>query len=149
VTSTSPYDDTSDRSRCPRELDGLLIEEVGSDKAELIWDSADTLGSASLVTVEARAALAAAARDDRLTAAQLRRAKAELALLIDQLATIEITATLVEDAAHLAELEALRGYDAVHLAAALTIGADVLSSGDTALCEAASRRGLHVANPLE
>jgi len=127
----------------------LLIEEDGSDEAELIWDSADVLASASLVTVEARAALAAAARAGRLSASQLGRVKVELALLIDELATVEVTRTLIDEAAELAEQEGLRGYDAVHLAAALTIGADVLTSADAALCDAAERRGLHVANPPE
>ena len=49
----------------------------------------------------------------------------------------------------LAEHEALRGYDAVHLGAALLVGATVFSSADTHLCGAAARRGLHIANPLE
>lgn len=58
---------------------------------------------------------------------------------------VEITEGLVADAADLAESEALRGYDAVHLAAALTVEAAILTSADSALCEAAQRRGLHVA----
>jgi hypothetical protein len=41
------------------------------------------------------------------------------------------------------------GDDAVHLAAALTIEATVMTSADAALCDAVERRGLHVANPLE
>ena len=60
-----------------------------------------------------------------------------------------ITDGLIGQAAELAESEMLRGYDAVHLAAALTIGAEVLTSADIALCAAAERHGLHVANPLE
>lgn len=61
---------------------------------------------------------------------------------------MEITEELIAEAADLAEAEALRGYDAAHLAAAVTVEAAVLTSADTALCEAAQRRGLHVANPL-
>ena len=56
---------------------------------------------------------------------------------------------LVAEAAELAEQEALRGYDAVHLAAALLVEARVLTSADADLCEAATRRGIHVANPLD
>jgi hypothetical protein len=41
---------------------------------------------------------------------------------------------LVASAAELADDEGLRGYDAVHLAAVLTVEATVLSSADTALC---------------
>lgn len=127
----------------------LVIDEEGSDRAELIWDAADNLASASLVVVEARAALAAARRGGRITAGQHQSAKAELDLLIRDLHLVEITHDLIADAAELAELEGLRGYDAVHLAAAVFVTASVLTSADDALCDAASRRGLHVANPLE
>ena len=127
----------------------LVIDEEGSDRAELIWDAADNLASASLVVVEARAALAAARRGGRLTASQRRSAKSELDLLIRELHLVEIASDLIADAAELAELEGLRGYDAVHLAAAVFVTASVLTSADDALCDAASRRGLHVANPLD
>ncbi len=127
----------------------LLIEEDGSERAGLIWDTAESLTSAALVVVEGRAALAAAERHGRLTRAQLKRAKADLSDLIDEMSLVEITEDLIELAADLAENEQLRGYDAVHLAAALTVEAEILSSADTALCEAAERGGLHVANPLD
>lgn len=126
----------------------LVIDEVGSERAELIWDSADVLASVSLVVVEGRAALAAARRGGRLDTRQHRRARQELKALVDTLLIVEVTEELVADAADLAESQALRGYDAVHLAAALAIEATILTSTDTALCEAARRRGLHVANPL-
>ena len=64
-------------------------------------------------------------------------------------AFVDITDELVASAADLAEREALRGYDAIHLAAALAIQAQVMTSADSALCSAAERRGLHVANPVE
>lgn len=112
------------------------------------WDTADALASVALVVVEARAALAAAERGARLTAAEHVEAKAELSVLLDELAMVAITDDLIAQAAELADREALRGCDAVHLAAAVTIGADVLTSADSALCSAAERRGLHVANPL-
>jgi predicted nucleic acid-binding protein len=115
----------------------------------LIWDTADVLASAPLIVVEARAALAAAKRGARLTAAQHREAKGELAALVDALTIVEVTELLIAEAADLAEQEALRGYGAVHLAAALTVEADVVTTADMALCDAAARRGLHVANPLD
>lgn len=127
----------------------LIVDEEGSDRAEVIWHSADEVAAASLVLVEASAALASASRGGRLTQAQHRTAKSELAALYDDLNVVAITDQLVTDAVELAELEGLRGYDAVHLAAALMIGATVLSSADTALCGAAARRGLHTANPLD
>ncbi len=126
----------------------LIVEEEGSERAELIWRSADSPTSVSLVVVEARAALAAATRANRLSTAQLDVAKTELAAFIGDLHLIEVTEDLIESAAELAETESLRGYDAIHLAAALFTGSAVLTSADRTLCEAADRQGLHIADPL-
>ncbi len=126
----------------------LIIDEKGSDRAALIWSSADAVASVSLITVEARAAIAAAARSRRLTTAQARDAVNELGALLRVLHLMPVTDELVSAAAELAAVEGLRGYDAVHLAAALAIGATVFSSADSLLCAAAERRGLHFANPL-
>lgn len=126
----------------------LIVDEEGSDRADLIWQTADSLASVSLVVVEARAALAAAARCKRLSADQLQAAKSELGKFLDDLNVVEVTEELIDDAAQLAEAEGLPGYDATHLAAALFVSAAVLTSADVALCEAAGRRGLHIANPL-
>ena len=126
----------------------LVIDEDGSDRASTIWTSADTVAAASLIAVEARAALAAAKRGRRLTTEQHIEARAELDALLADLHIVEVTEELIAEAADLAEAEALRGYDAVHLSAALLVGATILSSADTDLCAAGERRGLHVANPL-
>lgn len=126
----------------------LIIDEDGSDRAAMIWNSADAVASVSLVLVEARAAIAAATRGRRLTAAQGRAAIVELGELVGDLHIVSVTDALVAAAAEVAEVEGLRGYDAVHLAAALAIDSTVFSSADAALCAAAARRGVHVANPL-
>lgn len=127
----------------------LVVEEAGSDAAAVIWDTADALASVGLVVVEARAALAAAHRAGRLTADQHRGAKQEAEALIEELHLVDVGEGLIAAAADLAEADGLRGYDAVHLAGALLIEAEILTSADGALCEAASGRGLHVANPLD
>lgn len=127
----------------------LIIEEEGSDRAELIWQSADSVASVSLIVVEARAALAAAERGGLLSTAHFSVAKTELAAFINGLHLVEVTEKLVESAALLAESASLRGYEAVHLAAALFVGAAVFTSADGALCEAAERQGLHIADPLK
>ena len=127
----------------------LVIDEEGSERIALIWDGADVLASAALVVVEGRAALAAAQRGGRLSTSQHRRAREELTALLDELTIVQVSEELIAASADLAESEGLRAYDAVHLAAALTVEAKVLTSADMALCDAAERRGLHVANPLE
>ncbi len=126
----------------------LIIEEDGSARALTIWGGADVVASVNLIMVESRAALAAAHRVRRLTRTQLRSAVAELEALVSDLHVVPVTDELVVSASELAGDEGLRGYDAVHLAAAVLIEATVLSSADSALCAAAARRGLHTANPL-
>lgn len=124
----------------------LLIDEPGSDRAGQIWESADALTSVALIEVEARAALAAAQRAGRITPAQHRQVKQSLEDLIDQIQLVEVTAPLISAASDLSEEEGLRGYDSVHLAAALLVGADVVATADAQLAAAAERRRFSVAD---
>jgi predicted nucleic acid-binding protein len=137
-----PYVDTST-------LIKLIIEEAGSERAALIWDTADDLTTVRLTKVEARATLAAAARARRITPPQHRAAVEELELLWSSLIVVEVTAALIEQAGEIAASHSLRGYDAVHLAAAIAARADMLSSSDKRLCAAAKAEGMHIANPLD
>ena len=127
----------------------LLIDEVGTTEAGLIWDEPDVLVSSRVGHVEARAALAAARRQGRISAVVLRAAVEGLEVLWSQVSVVEIDEDLMRLAGDLAVAHSLRGYDALHLAAAHLVGADVFSSADRRLCEAASSSGFHVANPLD
>jgi uncharacterized protein len=127
----------------------LLIDEVGTAEAGQIWDEPDVLASARVAHVEARAALAAAQRQGRISADVSRLAVQGLDVLWSQVAVVEIDDTLMRLAGDLASTHSLRGYDAVHLAAANVVGADIFSSADRRLCEAASSTGFHVANPID
>ena len=88
-------------------------------------------------------------RGKRISERDQSAAKAQLVTLVENVHLVDVSLDLVNDAARLAEQEALRGDDAVHLATALFVGASVLSSADTALCDAADRQGMHIANPLD
>jgi uncharacterized protein len=125
----------------------FLDDERGVHQADEIWSKADVVATAEIAYAEARAALAAAPRAGRLTKIGLEQAREEFETLWPQLEVVEITRELVRRAGDLAELEALRGFDAVHLAAALRIDADVMASADRALCDAAARHGRAIANP--
>lgn len=124
----------------------LLIREPGSGRASRLWDDAGRVVSVRLAYAEARAALAMAARADRITRQGLRGAVAGLERLYRQIDLVEVTDTVVRRAGALAEAHALRGYDAVHLAAASSIGVDelVLVAADRELCAAAAAVGLAV-----
>lgn len=127
----------------------LLIDEVGTSEAGQIWDEPDVLVAARLGHVEARAALGAALRQDRISNDVFRSAVEGLEVLWSQVSIIEIDETLMRLAGDLATTHGLRGYDAVHLAAAHIVGADVFSSADRLLCAAANTCGFHVANPID
>lgn len=126
----------------------LLISEGGTAEASVIWDEPDVLVCCRLGHVEARAALTAARRLGRITAVVSRDARSGLEVLWSQLSIVELDEDLMRLAGDAAEEHGLRGYDAVHLAAAHHAGADVFSSADRRLCSAASESGLHVANPI-
>lgn len=125
----------------------LLVDETGTPAAREIWLSAGSLVSVRLVRVEARAALAQAARTGRISPPHLRSSVSELEGLLAQLAFVDVDDALVGHAGDLAESLALRAYDAVHLAAAIqvTAGDLVLVAGDRALLAAAKSVGLTVA----
>lgn|GEM_PF-59696 len=127
----------------------LLVAEPGSDRAREVWDASDRLATVVLTAVEGAATLAAGERCGRITGEQAEHLLVTCRGLLTQMSIVAVTSELVDQAAVLAKAQALRGYNAVHLAAALSIGADVLTSADRALCVAASRCGLHVADPLQ
>ncbi len=125
----------------------LLVDDEGSDDAAELWDAADLVLASRLAYPEARAALAAAARARRLAPGAHRSAKRTLDRTWRQVAIVEVSASIAQDAGDLAELHALRGYDAVHLASAgaASNGALVLATWDRDLASAAVSQGMGVA----
>ncbi|MGH2721782.1 MAG: type II toxin-antitoxin system VapC family toxin [Actinomycetota bacterium] len=125
----------------------LLIAEPGSPRAAAVWNGADRVVSVRLVHPETRAALAQARRLGRLTARQLRDAVAGFDALFEELDLVDIGDALARHAGDLAERHGLRGYDAVHLAAAQRVRDStlVVVAGDGALLDAARSEGMTVA----
>ena len=127
----------------------LVQDEIGGDSAEQLWMKSDFIVCAEIGYTEARAALAAAYRNARLTSRSHSLAKAELEGLWAQVDVVVITTAIVRTAGDLAEDEKLRGYDAVHLAAGLASHATLFASADDRLLIAAQRHGLATSNPLK
>ncbi len=126
----------------------LLDDEGGADAAERLWLESDFVVCAEIGYVEARAGLASARRSARLGAKGFSAVKAELDALWAQVDVVPVTTELVHAAGDLAEVEGLRSYDAVHLAAAIAAEVTVVATSDGALLEAARRHRFDVANPL-
>jgi uncharacterized protein len=125
----------------------LLVVESGSARAATLWDGADRVVSARLVYPEGRAALAQAHRLGRLTSRQLRAAVNEFESRYEEFDLVEVDDPLARHAGQLAEAHGLRGYDAVHLAAAHRVRDPdlVVVAGDQALLVAATANEMSIA----
>ena len=122
----------------------LLLQEPGSSTAIQAWRAAKSVAAASVLYVEACAGLAAARRARRLSAVGHTESRRDLQLLWANLDVVIPDQPLCHRAGDLAAREKLRGYDAVHLAAALEYRADVVVCGDGDLLDAALNRGMGV-----
>lgn len=98
----------------------LLVTEADSDVAAELWTAAELRVSSHLIYPEARASLAAAERAKRINSRTLRQAVRDLHAATKAMTLIGVDETLAAEAGRLAEDLALRDYDAVHLATALS-----------------------------
>jgi uncharacterized protein len=117
--------------------------------ARELWDEADTVASSQLVYPEARAAAAAAWRSGRIDEGALRRGVRAIEDVCAELHLIGVDGGLARTAGMLAEQHALRGYDAVHLATALSVEDEliVVATWDRDLATAALACGRAISPP--
>ncbi|QAA75827.1 MAG: hypothetical protein BIP78_0059 [Candidatus Bipolaricaulis sibiricus] len=99
----------------------LYVHEAESDVVTASVRRSPFVATCRVAYVEVRAALARAAREKRIPRGDLR----ELTRALDQdwkgYVIVEVTEGLVRAAGELAARHGLRGYDALHLASALTL----------------------------
>jgi len=127
----------------------LVIAEEGSEEAGALWDASDVAITSRLAYAEARAALAAARRSRRLSSDGLSEAKSALEDRFGELDILDVSEAIVRSAGDLAEEHALRGFDALHLASALALGAEViLVTWDRDLAKAGRALGFDLAGAL-
>lgn len=121
----------------------LVVAEAGSPVSMKLWAEADEVVSSRLLIVEAAAAIAQSERIGRVSSAESPGLHQEARLLAVDATLVEATATIIDRAAALAASRGLRGYDAVHLATAVSIRARdvVFASGDQRLLIAAAEEG--------
>jgi uncharacterized protein len=123
-----------------------LIDEPGSDVADDVWWTADVIASSELVYPEARAAMASACRRGRIGPKRLRQLVRSLDEMCDMVQILRLEQIVAIAAGQLAERHRLRGYDAVHLASALSIPARriVVTTWDGDLSAACTANGVAV-----
>ncbi|MEX2236731.1 MAG: type II toxin-antitoxin system VapC family toxin [Dehalococcoidia bacterium] len=118
-----------------------LIPERYGDQLRMAFAEAETIITAILTYTEIRTALAQAQRLGRI--ANLSEIRAQMELLWSQVQIIGVDESLVRRAGDLGESFALRGYDALHLAALTTLDPreTAFACTDNDLREAARRLG--------
>ena len=126
----------------------LIDDEAFRAESERLWVESEFAVCAEIGYTEARAALAADATE-QVASPQPACAppRTSSSCLWEQMSVVVVDTELVRAAGDLAERDALRGYDAVHLAAAIAGQVTVVASADRQLVEAARRRGFAVAEP--
>lgn len=100
----------------------LYVRERGSAGVKSRVASAAVVSTSRVAYPEARAAFARRHREGGLRTAGLRRAVSALDRDLAAFLVVELDETVAREAGHLAERHALRGFDAIHLASALTLG---------------------------
>jgi hypothetical protein len=135
------------------------VTEAGTAWVQSLTDAAagNIVYVARITLVELVAAISRRRKNGDLTPADANAALADVrADFVSDYQVIEVTAALVAQAEALAERHALRGYDAVQLAAALEVNAAYLAAGqppvtlvsaDLELNNAGVAGGLNVDNP--
>lgn len=125
----------------------LYVEEEDSTNVERIVHTADRVSSSRIGYAEVRAAMAAAWRAGRLAERPYRDLVGAFDRDWRRYVKVSPSEAVIRLAGNLAEKHGLRGYDAVHLASALslrdfTLEAVTFSSRDQDLREAALGEGL-------
>lgn len=130
----------------------LYVDEPMSQELTAAVDEAEAVATSLLAYVEARAAFARARREARLSAQAYRHIVDAFVEDWSRYVAVEVTDRLVKEAGDLAVHRALRGYDALHLASALSLRERVSSAVtflafDRKLTVAAKREALRI-HPL-
>jgi predicted nucleic acid-binding protein len=124
----------------------LYLEEEGSPAVRAAISQASRLTASLITYTEARAGLARSNRAGTISTENYRTALGLFEGHWNRMAKVEVSEKLVRHAGDLAERHELRGYDAMHLAAALwakQISREQIwfHSGDADLLAAAGREG--------
>lgn len=124
-----------------------LLWEDDAETARVLWRTSGRRATSVVAYVEARAAIAAASRDGRISPAGADSRRVELDRRWRQCEPVAIDDLLLRLAGSVADSEGLRALDAIHLATALRLGVarTVFVTWDRRLAAAAIRLGLAVA----
>lgn len=125
----------------------ILLGGPGNDLARIAWDDADRIATSLITYTEARATVAAAARNGTLSTDEVAPIRSTLERMWRRCDVVDVTFAIAAVAGDLAGTWRLRSLDAIHLASVLEVADDrtVLQTWDRRLAVAARSMGVTVA----
>lgn len=120
------------------------VREQGSDAVLQFCNNASEISLAGIAIPEIISAFCRLLRENKITPAQYKQLKSALLSDIEDIAVCDTTPQVISQAIQSLETNVLRGMDAIHIACAVAIKADLFVSADVRQCEAAMKAGLNV-----
>ena len=120
------------------------VEESGTEQVLSWCERADELMLCVIALPEMISAFCRLQREGRLTPTQYQQIKQDLIADLADARLCDITPTLLQFAVQALEASALRGMDAMHIAACQAMEAEVFVSADARQCVGARALGLRV-----
>jgi predicted nucleic acid-binding protein len=127
----------------------FIIREIGSEETRNIWNLSNEKVCSHLTRTEMHSALMRKVREGNVLASAVPTHLGALDRLFADVILIDITSDVIDASCELVKEFPLKSADAIHLATALMVRADLLSSSDKILCSAASESGIAVTDPTE
>ena len=127
----------------------FIIKEIGSEENLDIWNFSDEKVCSQLTRTEMHSALMRKVREGSISASAMRARLNAMNKLFADVVLVDITSEVIDASCELVKELPLKSADAIHLATALMVRADLFSSSDKRLCAAASESGSAVTDPTE
>ncbi len=127
----------------------FIIREIGSEETRNIWNLSAEKVCSQLTRTEMHSALMRKVREGNVLAGAVPAHLGALDRLFADVILIDITSDVIDASCELVKTLPLKSADAIHLATALMVRADLFSSSDKKLCNAASESGIAVTDPTE
>ena len=127
----------------------FIIKEIGSEENLNIWNFSDEKVCSQLTRTEMHSALMRKVREGSISASAMRARLNAMDNLFADVVLVDITSEVIDASCELVKELPLKSADAIHLATALMVRADLFSSSDKKLCAAASESGIAVTDPTE
>ena len=127
----------------------FIIREIGSEETRNIWNLSNEKVCSQVTRTEMLSALMRKVREGSVLVSAVPAHLGALDRLFADVTLIDITSDVIDASCELVKEFPLKSADAIHLATALMVRADLFSSSDKKLCAAASESGIAVTDPTE